>query len=453
MKLNPGAAAAGGVLALITLMVAALVRRSRMETARTRRIELDGTHSRFVGAAVAAQSERQVLTELADALRTGLGAQDVIILASIEREGAFQPLDAPAGGSLSPPDSARGAFAWLKHNPGIIVTSELGSPRFGAMRLPLTALAKQYSAEVLAPLVHRGQLVALAAVQLGRSPTAVERELLDAILPPAAAATANVRLHFDAARTLSLGQEVGLARTVQSALIPPDERLERGGVEVVAHVKLAPERGSEFWTFYDFPDGRLLVVIGDALGKGIGASMVTAIAKGCADALRALAPDDVDLSRMAQALSRALWRPGRGPKAHMMTYAALLIEPRTRKVWYVNAGHAFPYKLSPAPAPGTKPSLEALTVHGPPLGLEEKPVYPVGETMLEPGVTLIMLTDGIWSAADRPPQRAERAVQKTMLEHAAMSPVTLKTTMLATCAQMRGGAAQRDDEVLLLIRG
>jgi len=131
----------------------------------------------------------------------------------------------------------------------------------------------------------------------------------------------------------------------------------------------------------------------------------------------------------------------------------VLVDPKTRNVWYVNAGHGFPYLLRPPPAPGTKAELEALTVHGPPLGLEEKPQYPVGEARLEHGFTLVLLTDGLWAAADRAPQRAERAVQKTMLEHAAMSAVTLKTTILATCARMRGNVVNRDDEVLVLIRG
>jgi GAF domain-containing protein len=208
VKLNPGAAAGGGAVILVAALSVLMARRGSLARRGKRRSELDAVYADFMGRAIVAQTEKQVLADLADALRVGLNATSVAVLSSIEQEGTYHPLPDPTGAMPpAPPESARGAWAWLKRNPAPIAVAELADKRFGAMRLPLRELADTYAAAVLAPLVHRGELVGLAAVaRPGGAPDPAENAFLERLLPPASAAAANVRLHLDAAMTISLGQ-------------------------------------------------------------------------------------------------------------------------------------------------------------------------------------------------------------------------------------------------------
>lgn len=75
-----------------------------------------------------------------------------------------------------------------------------------------------------------------------------------------------------------LDQELAVARQIQSGLLP-DSHHEWGRFKVEAVTRSAKEVNGDFYDFVEIDENRLLVVIGDACGKGVPACMLTAMTR------------------------------------------------------------------------------------------------------------------------------------------------------------------------------
>ena len=79
-------------------------------------------------------------------------------------------------------------------------------------------------------------------------------------------------------------QELGLARNIQQASLPKEvPRLE--GWQISPFYQPAREVGGDFYDFFDLENGRVVVVVGDATGKGMPAAL---IAEATSNMLRAV---------------------------------------------------------------------------------------------------------------------------------------------------------------------
>jgi predicted ester cyclase len=76
----------------------------------------------------------------------------------------------------------------------------------------------------------------------------------------------------------SIEQELRMARDIQQALLPEDmPRLD--GWNILHHYQPAREVGGDFYDFFELPEGRLGMVVGDATGHGMPAALVMATAR------------------------------------------------------------------------------------------------------------------------------------------------------------------------------
>jgi len=51
------------------------------------------------------------------------------------------------------------------------------------------------------------------------------------------------------------------------------------------HFKPPTQCGGDWWSFSELPDDRVMIIIGDVTGHGVGSAMITAAAKGAASTL------------------------------------------------------------------------------------------------------------------------------------------------------------------------
>ena len=137
--------------------------------------------------------------------------------------------------------------------------------------------------------------------------------------------------------------------------------------------------------FFDWlaQDGLVRLSLGDVMGKGMPASLLTATVRA---ALRSVL--DLPVSQAVEAVNRALF-PDLTPSSSFITLFHASLEPGSGEVTYVDAGHGLAFILRRDGA------VEPLRQRGLPLGILSDAAYPCAVTTLSPGDTLVIHSDGL----------------------------------------------------------
>jgi phosphoserine phosphatase RsbU/P len=182
-------------------------------------------------------------------------------------------------------------------------------------------------------------------------------------------------------------------------------------------------------------------------GKSVPAAMLMATFQA---SLHALATTSESLDEIVAGLNR--YASTHSLEGRRFTTAFLAeIEPRTREMRYVNAGHNDPVLRR---ASG---GIERLTTGGPPFGmppLSDKEIsYASGRVRLEPGDLLFIFTDGVIEAVNEANQEFSevRLLGELKAAPAETASETLKRVMAAVNAYV-GTARQHDDITCLVLR-
>jgi sigma-B regulation protein RsbU (phosphoserine phosphatase) len=201
----------------------------------------------------------------------------------------------------------------------------------------------------------------------------------------AMAALEAARLHRLRVEKQRRDRELQIAREIQQSLFPKSWPAIPG-FEVAARSEACHEVGGDHYDVIPLGDGRVALTIADVSGKGTPASLLMASVHAW---LRALAGTTSPLAFMER-LSRFLYASTQANKYVTLFYAEL--EPRSRRLVYVNGGHVPPFLVR---GDGSR---ERLLTGGTAVGLLEEGGYEAGEVCLEAGDTLVMVTDGATEA-------------------------------------------------------
>ncbi|MGE5235189.1 MAG: PP2C family protein-serine/threonine phosphatase [Acidobacteriota bacterium] len=177
--------------------------------------------------------------------------------------------------------------------------------------------------------------------------------------------------------------ELEVARQLQRDLLP-SVAPPVPGYAFAQSYRTANEIGGDYYDFIPLPDGRLVIVAGDASGHGMAAGLVMAIANA---AIKLAVDIDPTPDRVASLVNRALCRTG-DRRAFMSLFCALL-DPDTGSIRYVCAGHPFPLLRDPSGA------ISELGRGAFPLGIRDPLPLTMESTVLEPGGTLLIYSDGL----------------------------------------------------------
>ncbi len=242
------------------------------------------------------------------------------------------------------------------------------------------------------PLKARGQTLGVIQVINKLNPpyrfTREELEMLLTIASSAAVAVDTARMHRFIIQKETLERDLSLAREVQQSFLPGQPpRLP--GYDLDALSRPALEIGGDFYNFFQLPDERIGIVLGDVSGKGIAAALF--MARLTSDiqyhSLLCKSPEDL-LAKVNDLLCQ------RAKHGMFVTLVYLILEPATGKICFANAGHLNPV----CSGEGCAVALGSHSAKGPPLGIIPNLSY-TGETLtLDPGQTLSLYTDGITEA-------------------------------------------------------
>ncbi len=219
--------------------------------------------------------------------------------------------------------------------------------------------------------------------------------------------------------------EIAQARHVQQVLIP-NELPQLNDLDVESVYRPAREVGGDFFQIVpDDEDGTSLIAFGDVTGKGLQAGMLVALIIG---AIRSAAQHDKSPRRMLEVLNDQLCeRESASATCMIMRFS------RDGEVELANAGQLPPYLN------GAEMRIEGAL----PLGIVSGLDFPVTSFRLEPGDSLLIMSDGIAEAQNEQGELFGFARIEQMLRSAST------TAEIASAAQKFG---QTDDILVLRVQ-
>lgn len=196
-----------------------------------------------------------------------------------------------------------------------------------------------------------------------------------------------MRSQMDKAR---LDQELATARLVQGTFFPR-RNYQSQFLNISGSYHPATECGGDWWGRFTAPDDREFVLVGDAMGHGASAAMLTAMAYTCAsvvaEMIHAARGHEIPCSpkTILEQLNRTITEALSGKV--LMTFFVAALDPRRGKMVYANAGHNPPILMR-------RKSL-AITGASDPLGVSVDSTYEEHSLDLRPGDRLVLFTDGL----------------------------------------------------------
>lgn len=293
------------------------------------------------------------------------------------------------------------------------------------------------------PIRNRGQKI-VGVLQLLNKRTGEfgsdDLDFLASLSENMAIAMENAMLHKSEIEKNRMERELQLGREIQSRLFPvPPSDVKSTRLAAMSHA--CYEVGGDYYDFITTQKGKLGVVIADVSGKGVAAAIIMSSVQA---ALRIAAPFSESLSDLAERLNEMLYRTAGGKK--YVTLFCGIYDQETGALRYVNAGHNPPIICR-----GGEVSM--LDSTGTPVGLFPTQKYEEGETVIAPGSTLCLYTDGFVEAENPEGEELGMEFWVEMVRDACELDVDeMPSTLLARVNRFESGAMPTDDKTIVVLR-
>lgn len=234
-------------------------------------------------------------------------------------------------------------------------------------------------------------------------------------------------------------QELVEARAIQNAMVP-GESLQTAEVEVSHAFQPYEQVGGDFLDYFTLSDGSVGLYIGDVSGKGLPAALYAALSVGTLRGVHktGTAPDAV----LGQ-LNRRMMLRGVSHRYAAVQYANL--DPWNGTLRIAGAGMPGPLHLS-------KQGCGWLHLCGIPPGMFTQASYEMKALALEPGDSLIFISDGITDAMNEAGEiyGLER-VTSFCSKIGEQKPAELLTLLFDEVERFSRGRAQQDDRTAAIL--
>ncbi|MGA7626592.1 MAG: PP2C family protein-serine/threonine phosphatase [Candidatus Acidiferrales bacterium] len=262
-----------------------------------------------------------------------------------------------------------------------------------------------------------------------------------------------VLLALELGDRVTMKRDLEIAREIQQWLVP-NEPPQVLGIDIAFATRPQNTVAGDYYDAFLRPvldagarKPSLLVVVADVAGKSVPAALLMATFQ---SGLRTLASTPASLDEIVTGLDR--YARAHSLEGRRFTTAFLAeIDPETRAMRYVNAGHNDPILRR---ATG---QTERLSSGGPPFGL---PLFTVAEinyasatVQLQPGDLLFIFTDGVAEAVNEKGEEfGESRIMATILTMPSGSANAILNRVMADVNAFVGYARQHDDITALVLR-
>ncbi len=301
-------------------------------------------------------------------------------------------------------------------------------------RLARLAVRQGLHAAIAVPLLARGR--SLGVLTVFATDVAIyteeDMELLHTFASQAA-------LAIDTAEMYS--REHNVASVLQASILPeslPDfEEVETSTIYLAAGDEA--EIGGDYYDMFRFPDGSIMLAIGDVCGKGVTAATKTSMIK---YSVRGLAAAGLGPARVLAEVNRMVAEAGTA--SDIVTLWVGLLDVSRGILSYANGGH--PAALLYRAADG---DVDRMSPTGPLLGAVPQARYTEERTTVRRGDTILLFTDGVTEARRGDKFFGEGRVRRALSYGGDTEEV--KKRLLAALERFVPGRL-RDDAAVLVVR-
>lgn len=241
-------------------------------------------------------------------------------------------------------------------------------------------------------------------------------------------------------------EEIARARHVVDQLLP-SEAPKLPGLDIAAFNQFRHEVGGDYYDFVHLPDGRLGIAIADVSGKGVGAAMLMVRLR---EILHSVAPHAKTVEETVATVNARLVT--NIPRGMFVTFLYAAIDPASRELRAVNAGHCAPFVWR-----ARLTGVRLLDVRGPALGLLQPEVFAGAISPrllpLESGDCMCLFTDGVTEAKNAQGEDfGESRLASALRQYAHRSARGIADAIVSAVAAHTGSAVQHDDITLIILK-
>lgn len=234
---------------------------------------------------------------------------------------------------------------------------------------------------------HLLGFLALTGKVAGYRYTPEDYNMLGTLSNQMVTALTNARLYVDSLERARLQEEVTMARQIQLDLLP-DKPPSLKAFQIAAQSMPSRTVGGDFYDFIPIePNRRLGIVIADASGKGMPAALLIAQIQAI---IRSEVNNGNPIPTIMRNMNKQVCLSTSLEKYVTLFYGELNLE--TGQLQYSNAGHNYPVLTR------ENGEVELLITGGPIIGAFAHLEYQAAETVIKPGDTLFLYTDGLSEA-------------------------------------------------------
>ena len=239
-----------------------------------------------------------------------------------------------------------------------------------------------------------------------------------------------------------LARELQQAADIQRRLLP-SEVPAVAGIDLAGYNAPCRTVGGDYYDFFTYPDGRLVMLVGDVAGKGMPAALMMSSLQA---RVRALSEDALPVGEFVARLNRRTCSSC--PNNRFITFFICVLDPATGEFSYCNAGHNPPLLVRAGGA------AERLTGGGTFLGVFPAMRYEEMRGVIRPGDMLVMFSDGITEATPAGPEEefGEERLAEFLAARTGLKAVELIAEVNQALAGWTHGAPPADDVTIVVAR-
>jgi sigma-B regulation protein RsbU (phosphoserine phosphatase) len=237
-------------------------------------------------------------------------------------------------------------------------------------------------------------------------------------------------------------EEMQAAAQIQQSILPPPLVREGAAARIDLHAEMHPAReiGGDFYDYFLIDSHRLAITVADVSGKGIPASLFMAVSRTVMRSITGARDMSFGMAEANRLLAT------QNTACMFVTIFHGVLDLASGVMRYCNAGHNPPYLLR---AQGGRVTLGATGI---PFGIDADMPYRIAETVLMPGDTLFLFSDGITEAFDAQGREFGTARLEAALEaDRGGSAAELVDGVLGATAAFAAGTDQSDDITCLAL--
>lgn len=240
-----------------------------------------------------------------------------------------------------------------------------------------------------------------------------------------------------------LKREINLARNIQMKLLngetPTFKDGEVTGVSIPARLI-----GGDYYDFSYLPNGKIRIVIGDVMGKGIPAAMLMILTRGV---FRSVAEITKGPGETLAEMNKVMYKDLRSLGSFVTVFCADW-DPESKILTFANAGHNLPLVVRSSNVIQSLPKTKGIMIGGLP-----NQIYPESSIQVDEDNVVVFYTDGIVEAANSNGEmfRLEK-LQKILGESFDKDIKNIEHSIVDSINEFTEGVPQRDDITLVLLK-